>query len=117
MVESSMELKSDPQMFFRHTRMTVPIFNQLLEMMRPSLSKKNHGALVPEERLAITLRYLATGDQVLSIAMAYRVGQSTVYNIIKETCNAIFDILAPDFLRPPEREDWINICHGFWTSF
>jgi len=51
------EMKDDPQMFFRYTRMTVPIFYKLLEMTRASLTKRNHRALVPEERLAITLRY------------------------------------------------------------
>lgn len=37
--------------------MTVPIFNKLLEKVRPFLTKKSHRALVPEERLAVTLRY------------------------------------------------------------
>ncbi|XP_024876786.1 protein ALP1-like [Temnothorax curvispinosus] len=111
------EIKDDPQMFFRYTRMTVPIFNKLLEIMRPSLIKRSHRALVPEERLAITLRYLATGDQILSIALAYRIRESTAYSIIKETCNVFIKILAPDYLRPPMQEEWINICHGFWRDW
>lgn len=52
------ELKTDPEMFFRYTRMSVCIFNQLLEMMKPFLRKRNHRALVPEQRLAMTLRYV-----------------------------------------------------------
>lgn len=51
------EIKEAPQMFFRYTRMTVSIFKNLLEKVRPLLIKKSHRALVPEERLAITLRY------------------------------------------------------------
>lgn len=51
------EMKEDPQKFFQYTRMTIPIFNKLLEILTPLLTKKNHRALVPEERLAITLRY------------------------------------------------------------
>lgn len=107
------EMKNDPQMFFRYTRMTGPIFDKLLEMVRPFLIKKSHRALVPEECLIITLRYLATGDQVSSIALAYRIGESTAYNIIKETCSVLIKTLAPDYLRPPTQEEWINICHGF----
>lgn len=34
------EIKKDPCMFFCYTRMSVPIFNQLLEMMKPVLTKK-----------------------------------------------------------------------------
>lgn len=51
------EMKDDPVTFFRYTRMTLPIFMRLLEMVRPYLTKANHRALVPEQRLAITLRY------------------------------------------------------------
>lgn len=52
------ELKNDPEMFFRYTRMSVCIFNQLLEMMRSFLTKRNYRALIYEQRLAITLRYI-----------------------------------------------------------
>lgn len=50
------ELKNDSNMFFRYTRMTVPIFHVLLENIKPYLTKKSHRALIPEERLALTLR-------------------------------------------------------------
>lgn len=52
------EMKLDPVMFFRYTRMTLPLFNNLLEKMRARLMKKNWRALQPEQRLAITLRYV-----------------------------------------------------------
>ncbi|XP_036142945.1 uncharacterized protein LOC118645621 [Monomorium pharaonis] len=97
------ELKDDPDMFFRYTRMSLSIFDELLEIIKPFLIKRNYRALVPE-RLAITLRYLATGDQVLSIALAYRIGESTARNIIKEICDIIINLLAP--LYPTEQE-WI----------
>ncbi|XP_024892103.1 uncharacterized protein LOC112467643 [Temnothorax curvispinosus] len=89
------EVKNDPFMFFRNTRMFLCIFNQLLEMMTPFLVKKSHRALIPEQRLALTLRFLATGDQVLSIALAYRIGESTAHKVIKETCAAIIRVLCP----------------------
>lgn len=52
------EMKLDPVMFFRYTRMTLPLFNNLLEKMRVHLMKRNWRALQPEQRLAITLRYV-----------------------------------------------------------
>ncbi|XP_071641987.1 uncharacterized protein [Temnothorax longispinosus] len=111
------ELKDDPQRFFRYTRMSLCVFNELLEMMKPFLTKTNHRALIPEQRLVITLRYLATGDQVLSIALAYRVGESTARNIIKETCYLLVKVLAPIYLQVPTTEKWLEICHGFWTDW
>ncbi|EFN82445.1 hypothetical protein EAI_03120, partial [Harpegnathos saltator] len=60
------EMKLDPVMFFRYTRMTLPLFNNLFEKMRVYLMKRNWRALQPEQRLAITLRYLATRDLPLN---------------------------------------------------
>lgn len=53
------EMKTDPYMFFRYTRMSVKVFNHLLKIMKPFLTKKSHRALVPEQRLALTLRFVS----------------------------------------------------------
>lgn len=65
----------------------------------------------------IFCRYLATGDQILSIALAYRCGESTVRKIIHETCSVIVDVLQPIYLRLPTTEEWKNICTGFWENW
>ncbi|XP_011858144.1 PREDICTED: uncharacterized protein LOC105555714 [Vollenhovia emeryi] len=97
--------------------MSTCIFKQLLDMLKPFLFKKSHRALIPEQRLALTLRYLATGDQTLSIALAYRIGESTARKVIQETCTAIIKVLAPTYLQAPKEEDWLKICEGFWTNW
>lgn len=51
------ELKEDPVMFHRYIAMDLSTFNYLLEMVHPHLLKDHPRALVPEERLAMTLRY------------------------------------------------------------
>lgn len=58
-------------------------------------------------------RYLATGDQILSIALAFRCGESTVRKIIHETCSVITKVLQPIYLRLPTEQEWIKICSGF----
>ncbi|KAL6416942.1 hypothetical protein ACFW04_014772 [Cataglyphis niger] len=74
-------------MFLRYTRMDVLTFYELLRLVGPFLQKRSiRSPICPEQRLAITLRYLATGDQMLSVALAYRVGESTAHMIVKETC-------------------------------
>lgn len=52
------ELKKDPVMFFRYTRMTVDVFYMLLNMVKPLIKKRNWRALPAELRLAVTLRFI-----------------------------------------------------------
>lgn len=52
------EIKQDPDLFFQYTRMDVNMFYILLTMLSPYLSMKSPKALSPEQRLAITLRYI-----------------------------------------------------------
>ncbi|XP_029162074.1 protein ALP1-like [Nylanderia fulva] len=112
------ELKyNDIDVFFRYARMRKETFNHLLQMTKPFLTKLSKRAFSPEQRLIITLRYLATGDQILSIALAFRCGESTVRKIIHETCSVIVKILQPIYLRLPREEEWKNICTGFLENW
>lgn len=47
---------NDPSIFFRYTRMREETFRLLLQLTRPFLTKSNHRAFSPEQRLIITLR-------------------------------------------------------------
>ncbi|XP_039308911.1 protein ANTAGONIST OF LIKE HETEROCHROMATIN PROTEIN 1 [Solenopsis invicta] len=111
------ELKDDETMFFKYTRMNLLIFNKLLNILRPHLQKRHWRALPAEQRLIIMLRFLATGDQVSSIAFAHRIGESTAYKVIKETCVVTVRILSSIYLKPPKKEDWKNIAIGFWNHW
>ena len=63
------ELKhSDPGGFRNYLRMDIASFKYLLELVRPRIEKKvtNWRRPIPaEERLALTLRFLATGENRL----------------------------------------------------
>src|SRR5580765_8418270 len=51
------ELKEDPDLFFRYTRMDVLTFYELLRLVSPYLQKRSiRPSICPEQRLAITLR-------------------------------------------------------------
>lgn len=53
----------------------------------------------------------------MSIALAFRCGESTVRNIIHETCSVIVKVLQPIYLRLPTEEEWKNICTGFLENW
>lgn len=49
--------------------------------------------------------------------LAFRCGESTVRNIIHETCSIIVKVLQPTYLRLPTEEEWKNICTGFLENW
>lgn len=52
------EIKTDEQMFHKYTRMTLPTFQHFMDIVNPSLMKRSPRALEPEQRVALTLRYM-----------------------------------------------------------
>lgn len=60
------ELKGeDPESFRQYHRLDINSFNFILNMVRPLIQKKEtwmRATISPHERLAVTLRYLATGE-------------------------------------------------------
>ncbi|CAH1989179.1 unnamed protein product [Acanthoscelides obtectus] len=62
-------------------------------------------AISVEERLAITLRFLASGDSYRSLSYLFRVPQQTISKIIPECWDAIYRCLKPDYMEVPSSED------------
>ena len=110
---------NDSELHFRYLRMSRTTFDELLLKVRPFLYRRKYrSALRPEispaERLAITLRYLATGNSQVSLSFNFRVGRSTLCRIVRETCSVIWQVLCKDFVRAPSTEDeWIGISEQF----
>ena len=59
-------------------------------------------------------RFLSTGDSFRTIADSYRIGRSTVANIVHEACTAIWNVLKNDYMNASETTlDWRNIAEKF----
>ena len=65
--------------------------------------------------LTKTLRFLASGESQQSLSFSYRIGKSTVSQIVRERCDAIDDVLSPPtYLQPPaSQEHWLAISKQF----
>ncbi|CAI6347335.1 unnamed protein product [Macrosiphum euphorbiae] len=101
------ELKKDTKRFHMYFRMTMEEFDFLHELIKPDIYKQNtqfRRAVSTEERLAVCLRFLATGNSFRSIGFNYRLGFSTVREIVKEVCDAIWNRLGPIVMPPPTEE-------------
>ena len=64
-------------------------FEMLLSWIGPKIKKvttKMREPISVDQRLYVTLRYLVTGDANVTIAASYRMSQTTVGRIVKETC-------------------------------
>ena len=68
----------------------------------------------PAERLPLTIRFLASGSSLTSMSFTYRVGRTTVSNIIRETCCALWEALHEKYFKALRSHDaWKNISEEF----
>ena len=107
----------DHESFYKYFHMTPQRFSHLLSLVGPSITRHDttfRKAIPPGERLAITLCYLVTGDSMQTISFSYRVGHSTVSGIIDSTCEAIWNVLLPEYMQKPSTPaEWRRISDGF----
>lgn len=111
------ELRLDGERFQRYFRLDRDQFDVLLAKIGPviTMQRTNYRQPIPPaERLAICLRFLATGDSYRTIADSYRVGASTVGRIVVQVCKAIWDELVSEYMQEPTTaDDWRGIADGF----
>ena len=101
----------------RYFRMSPNRFQHLLGLVSPLISKKDTNmqkVITTEERLALTLRFLATGDSQQSLSFSFRIGKATVSRIMAETCDTIYEVLKDAYLSVPKtKDDWLKISQDF----
>ena len=106
-----------------YMRISPEHFEELLVGIAPVIQKQNTNyrkCISPGERLAITLRFLASGESYLSLQYAFRVSHSTICGIVKGTCQAINQVFAPQYIVAPKTpEQWRAVAKDFsdkWNS-
>ncbi|XP_041983090.1 putative nuclease HARBI1 [Aricia agestis] len=97
--------------------MDVSTFNELLKMVTPYLQKQNtrmRNCITAEERLTVTLRFLATGRSYECLKFSYGISPQSLGRIIPETCAVIFNVLKNNFFKFPTSErEWLDIGKMF----
>ncbi|XP_034243500.1 uncharacterized protein LOC117646568 [Thrips palmi] len=94
--------------------MTPSAFDKLLEKVGPFLDKSSwRKAIEPGERLAITLRYLASGDSQTSLSSLFRVSSQAISKIVLETTAAIWHVLKDEVLPEMSENTWIKTAAEF----
>ncbi|CAH2013917.1 unnamed protein product [Acanthoscelides obtectus] len=111
------DLLKEPSGFFENfCRMSSEDFKILLNMVESYIVKKNtkwRKAIPANERLAITLRFLATGDSFKSLCYLFKVSSQLILSIVPEVCMAIIKVLGGTIKMPTSQEGWRSISNDF----
>lgn len=67
--------------------------------------------------MAITLRYLATGNTFRDLRYYTRIAANTISIIVRETLDAIITVLGNKIQLPSTKEDWERVAQNFETSW
>nr|CAI5839354.1 unnamed protein product [Callosobruchus analis] len=106
----------DTTLFQNFTRMSHTDFENLLELVTPHIQRQDtnyHDSISPRMRLAITLRFLATGDSYKSLMYLFQVSYSTISLIVPEVCEAISSVLKDYIKVPKDALEWKDVARNF----
>ena len=92
----------DEAEYKRFLRMTPQIFDELLELVEEDITKENtrfRDAIPASIKLAITIKFLATGMSYSELAYQFRVHKSTIAKFVPEVCEVIYNRLKEDYTK------------------
>lgn len=92
------------------------MFHELLARVAPRIQKdvRNRAPLEPGLKLAITLRFLATGHSYHSLAFSFRVAHNTISLFIPQVCDAIVEEYRQEqFTTPSSPAEWLEVERVF----
>ncbi|XP_050670649.1 putative nuclease HARBI1 [Leptidea sinapis] len=111
------ELLAEPSgEFDNFVRMSCTDFQYLLQKISPMVSKQDttwREAVPTKIRLALTLRFLATGDDYRSLHYLFKISSSLISRIIIEVCLALYDVLQDMIKMPESASEWMSVSEGF----
>lgn len=93
--------KQEPDDYKNYFRMNGEIYDLLLHLVSPYITKENTNmreAIPATERLAVTLRFLATGRSFEDLKFSTIISPTTISEIVMETCEAIIRVLK-DYIK------------------
>lgn len=96
------ENENQKHLYKKFLRMDDSTFEELLALVSPHIAKQDtqlRAAISPSERLAVTLRFLASGDNYKSLSTLFRIAPNTISYIIPEVCDAIYKVLRPIYMN------------------
>ena len=102
--------QDDHQGFQQFMRLNFELFQEVLNRVRDRIQRRDttfRRAMPASVKLALTLRYLATGDCYPTVVAGFRVSKSMISRCVPEVCDAIYEEYEPEVMRCPNTvEEW-----------
>ena len=77
-------------------------YNELLGLIKEDISKVTthlREVIPPKIKLAITIRFLATGNSDQGLSTCFQVHKSTIGKFVPEVCDALYRKLKDNYLK------------------
>ncbi len=71
-------------------------FEEILNMIGSKIARQDtpfRKAIPAHERLAVTLRFLATGDLYYSLSYTFKISKQTISETVPEVCDAVVEVM------------------------
>lgn len=92
-------------------------FQEILQLVTPIIQREDtvmRESISPAERLAVTLRFLATGESFTSLSFTFRISRQAISRIVIDTCQALYTVLKTDYMKVPSNEqEWLAIAKRY----
>ncbi|XP_064116594.1 uncharacterized protein LOC135222437 [Macrobrachium nipponense] len=86
----------------------------MVERLTPILKKKDTKMRLAQEvglKLAVTLRYLASGNDYTSLQYSFKVSKSSICQFIPLVCQAIINTYKPEVMKCPKTPEALDGKH------
>lgn len=96
------DTENQKHLYKNFLRMDEETFEELLALVSRIIAKQDthlRASISASERLAVTLRFLATGDSYKSLSGLFRIAPNTISYIVPEVCDAIYEVLKPNCMK------------------
>ena len=92
-----------------------------MEKVGPKIEKQATRMRMPvpvDETLAVTLRYLATGESFESLMYQFRIHRMTIPLFVPKVCQAMYETLKEEYLNVPNtKEQWLELANGTYEKW
>ncbi|XP_050517993.1 uncharacterized protein LOC126892490 [Diabrotica virgifera virgifera] len=111
-------LMANEDIFRSYCRLNKKQFNFIFSFIQDDINAKvTRNAISGEEKLFLTLRFLATGESYRSLSFQYRISKSYISRIVKSVLKCLKDKLLPVLMTVPTENDFKCVEQDFWQKW